>query len=82
MCARTAVGEPTTAVGMLKLTDELPAGMSSTLQNARAAIKSPRSILKLSIAPFGCASLSVTVAVTSFPPGVLVGVTVRTVAPS
>src|SRR5207248_3965756 len=79
--ARTGVAAPTTADGMLKLTDELPAGTSRTLQKARAAIRSPRSILMLSIAPLGCASVSVTVAVTSFPPGVLVGVTVRGAAP-
>src|SRR3954468_378271 len=79
--ARTGVAALTTADGMLKLTDEPPAGTSRTLQEARAAIRSPRSILMLSIAPLGCASVKVTVAATSFPPGVLVGVTLRGAAP-
>src|SRR5437868_1991576 len=78
---RTGVAELTTAVGMLKLTDELAPGTSSTLQKARAAIRSPRSIFMLSIAPLAWGSLSVTVAVTSFPPAVLAGVTVRGAAP-
>src|SRR5256885_12802014 len=37
--ARTGVAEPTTADGMLKLTDELPAGTSRTLQEGPAAVR-------------------------------------------
>lgn len=66
----TGDGEVTTAVGIAKLADVVPAARSGTLQLARAATRSPRSILMFTIAPRGCASASDTVAVTSLPPGV------------